>query len=317
MSFWKNVATFGAHGRIEERAGVSRQHQERLCELLDEVEAGKESAKAALERVVEQKKQGLLALQRLRELSERLQARERVFTVGDVHAQGHGVDLDRIQGTLKRAADALGVEDITAAALQGGVTGVATAMGAWALVGYVGTASTGTAISAIGGVAASNATLAFLGGGALAAGGGGMALGTAVLGGITVIPALIIYGLVNHAKAKKEIKRLAEREAEMVADIEKCRKCLLLFDTMIKRAGEMCSALAGMTQTLETEQRRVTALLLKTGFVVRLQRWFRRRRTGSRYTAPELQEISYIVGIAAQLAKLLDQPMMDEEGNPQ
>ena len=45
-----------------------------------------------------------------------------------------------------------------------------------------GVASTGTAISALSGAAANSAALAWLGGGALAAGGGGMSAGTAFLG---------------------------------------------------------------------------------------------------------------------------------------
>lgn len=44
-----------------------------------------------------------------------------------------------------------------------------------------GVASTGTAISALSGAAATNAALAWLGGGALAVGGGGMAAGEAFL----------------------------------------------------------------------------------------------------------------------------------------
>jgi len=44
-----------------------------------------------------------------------------------------------------------------------------------------GVASTGTAISALGGAAAANAALAWIGGGALAAGGGGMAAGSGLL----------------------------------------------------------------------------------------------------------------------------------------
>ena len=74
--------------------------------------------------------------------------------------------------------------------------GVAGGFGAVALAGTpvlvtnavmaIGAASTGTAISSLSGVAATNATLAWLGGGSLAAGGGGMAAGAAVLTGITV-----------------------------------------------------------------------------------------------------------------------------------
>ena len=54
--------------------------------------------------------------------------------------------------------------------------GALTAAGAYGAVGALATASTGTAISALSGAAATNATLAWLGGGAIAAGGGGMAM---------------------------------------------------------------------------------------------------------------------------------------------
>ncbi len=75
-------------------------------------------------------------------------------------------------------------------------------MGAGALVGvasYGGammfaSASTGTAIASLSGVAATNATLAWFGGGSLAAGGLGMAGGTLVLGGLVAGPALAVGG---------------------------------------------------------------------------------------------------------------------------
>jgi hypothetical protein len=53
--------------------------------------------------------------------------------------------------------------------------------GAMSLATSVGVASTGTLIGGLSGAAAWNATLAWLGGGSLAAGGGGMALGSLVL----------------------------------------------------------------------------------------------------------------------------------------
>ena len=62
--------------------------------------------------------------------------------------------------------------------------GAALAFGAYNGTMLLATASTGTAISSLGGVAATNATLAWLGGGSLAAGGYGMAGGMMVLGGI-------------------------------------------------------------------------------------------------------------------------------------
>lgn len=77
------------------------------------------------------------------------------------------------------------------------VGGQATAMG---IATAFGTASTGTAISSLSGIAATNAATAWLGGGALAAGGGGMALGTTVLAaipplGIAAAAGAAIYGI--------------------------------------------------------------------------------------------------------------------------
>lgn len=91
------------------------------------------------------------------------------------------------------------------------------------LVGQIGVASTGTAISSLSGAAAYNATIAALGGGALSAGGGGMALGHAVLGGITVLPAAVFTSW-NYAKNAEEAVTNAEEYAadvkKKVADIE-------------------------------------------------------------------------------------------------
>lgn len=67
------------------------------------------------------------------------------------------------------------------------------------------TASTGTAISTLSGVAATNATLAWFGGGALSAGGLGMAGGMAVLGGIVAGPVLAVGGTILAAKARENL----------------------------------------------------------------------------------------------------------------
>lgn len=93
--------------------------------------------------------------------------------------------------------------------LKGVVTGVGTgALIGWGTYGGVmtlGTAGTGAAISGLSGAAATNATLAWLGGGAITAGGGGMVLGSMVLGGIVAIPALLIAGGIIGAKGKESL----------------------------------------------------------------------------------------------------------------
>lgn len=86
----------------------------------------------------------------------------------------------------------------------------------------LGAASTGTAISTLTGVAATNATLAALGGGSLAVGGGGMALGSIVLGGATLGVGLLIGGIifsitgnVQSEKADEAYKQAEKIEREV------------------------------------------------------------------------------------------------------
>ena len=74
------------------------------------------------------------------------------------------------------------LKNLGGASLAGGVgAGVLTALGAYGAVQAFGIASTGAAIGGLSGAAANSATLAWFGGGALAAGGLGIAGGTAVL----------------------------------------------------------------------------------------------------------------------------------------
>lgn len=101
-------------------------------------------------------------------------------------------------------------------ALQGvgaGVVGGAlTAFGAYSGTMMLASAGTGTAISALSGAAATNATLAWLGGGTLATGGMGIAGGTMVLGAMVAGPALLIFGSVLGASASR---KLSEAQANM------------------------------------------------------------------------------------------------------
>jgi hypothetical protein len=94
-------------------------------------------------------------------------------------------------------------ELISKGILSAAATGAAAGYGAVGLISLFGTASTGAAISGLAGAAATNATLAWLGGGALATGGGGMALGSVILGGIAVGPALAVEALCSPPKVKK------------------------------------------------------------------------------------------------------------------
>ena len=110
-------------------------------------------------------------------------------------------------------------------AAAGTAGGFAASGAATAVVMALGTASTGVPIASLSGAAATNATLAALGGGSLAAGGGGMALGTTVLGAATLGVGLLIGGVIfgitggkissDAKKAQKEIEKETQQTEEI------------------------------------------------------------------------------------------------------
>ena len=92
---------------------------------------------------------------------------------------------------------------------------------AMAMATTFGTAATGTAISSLAGAAATNAALAWLGGGALAVGGGGMAAGSAILsmlGPIGWAVGGISIGIAGFSASKKNLK-IAEEAEKMTKEI--------------------------------------------------------------------------------------------------
>ena len=121
---------------------------------------------------------------------------------------------------------------ISAGAAQGVTAGAAGAFGAYGTVGLIASASTGTAISSLSGAAATNATLAWLGGGSLASGGLGIAGGTWVLGGLVAGPALAIAGYSLASKAEEALTRAEEYQAEVDKAIAELQSPTLLLDAI-------------------------------------------------------------------------------------
>lgn len=100
------------------------------------------------------------------------------------------------------------------------VASVAPATAMWIATTF-GTASTGTAISTLSGAAATNAALAWLGGGAIAAGGQGMAAGTAFLAmagpvGWSIAGATLLTSIVLFTKKKMRTNKERKEEIEKV-----------------------------------------------------------------------------------------------------
>lgn len=128
---------------------------------------------------------------------------------------------------------------IGAGVLLGGISGAAlgtaggfAAAGATtAAVMALGTASTGASIASLSGVAATNATLAALGGGAIAAGGGGMALGSTILGAATLGVGLLVGGVIFNITGSSLSNKADEAWSQVLkAEREIDKLCLYMKD---------------------------------------------------------------------------------------
>lgn len=139
--------------------------------------------------------------------------------------------LQRIESYSYTAIGVLG------AAAGAGIAGAAAGFAVYGGVMALGAASTGTAISSLAGVAATNATLAAIGGGSLATGGLGMAGGTAILGAAVAGPVLAIAGwaynshgeeaLANARKVDREINSALAKICKATAQLTKTEKTVL------------------------------------------------------------------------------------------
>lgn len=139
----------------------------------------------------------------------------------------------------------------------GALGAAASAQGAalWGVTTFA-AASTGTAISGLTGVAATNATLAWLGGGSLAAGGGGMAAGVIVLNLIMIAPAAFITGMtvgILGARQKTKALEYAAKIAVSIENMESAKALLESVDTRVRELQAVLSALVARTENAISE----------------------------------------------------------------
>lgn len=189
---------------------------------------------------------------------------------------------------------------------QGGIAGVAggaaTALGAYGAAATLATASTGTAISALSGAAATNATLAFFGGGSLAAGGLGVAGGTAVLGGLVAGPALLVMGFITGAKAGKNLENAKANKAQAEEIVNQ-----------LLQGGDLCIAIRRRTYMFYSLMSR-----LDTRFIPLIDRMneivSNEGCDYSQYSTDSKMIIASAASIAVTIKSIIDTPILNEDG---
>ncbi|GAA7187199.1 hypothetical protein ID0440_05500 [Helicobacter pylori] len=190
--------------------------------------------------------------------------------------------------------------DASGAVIGSAAAGVLAAYGAYTGVGFLASTAGGVAIAELSGVAATNATLAWLGGVALSVGGFGMVGGMAVLGGLVAGPVLAILGVLSADKMEKkrddakaycsQVEK-AVKEADVIVDnLQAVRKVVDLFTKQITRIDTLFFSLSQYA----------IATMKKHHY------------NTSRYNQKEKDQLCVTVSTLSSLSAFLKAPIMDE-----
>ena len=186
--------------------------------------------------------------------------------------------------------------------IAGTAGGALVAFGAYGAAQALAVASTGTAIASLSGAAATNATLAFFGGGSLAAGGLGMAGGTAVLGGLVAGPALMVMGLVAGNAARKNLEKAYTNRAEAIQIASQLETAGLQCETIRRRTYMFYNLLARLDTYF-------LPLIYKMEEIVETEGDDYRR-----YTSESKKAIASCASVAVSVKSVLDTPLLTDDG---
>ncbi len=187
-------------------------------------------------------------------------------------------------------------------AVAGTAGGALAAFGAYGAAQALACASTGTAISALSGAAATNATLAFFGGGSLAAGGLGMVGGTAVLGGLVAGPALLVMGLVAGSAAKKNLEKAYTNRSEAIQIASQLNVAGLQCETIRRRTYMFYNLLARLDTYFLPLIYKMEDIIASEGDDYRT------------YSADSKKAIASCASIAVSVKSVLDTPLLTDDG---
>ncbi len=197
----------------------------------------------------------------------------------------------------------MSVKEILKNTTGAGVTGAVSAGAAYSAVAAFGAASTGTLISSISGVAASNATLAWLGGGALAVGGGGMALGAIALGGIAIVPAVSYFiwkGKFDYADEREEVDKKHAEATEYTNSMDGIIKNFMELNRLVDNTISLMNRYSAECNKLNKQTNHI------------------KNQIGNDYEKYSDEQkvliqkhVTYITG----LLKLINTPVMNEDGS--
>lgn len=213
------------------------------------------------------------------------------------------VGQEMLDGLVNTQQCIVSLETTLGGLTGGAVAGALTGFGMYGGVGLLASASTGTAIASLSGVAATNATLAWLGGGSLAAGGLGMAGGTMVLGGIVAAPVIAVMGSVFAAKAEEKKYDAYSYYDSVSAICETMEAQGLVWKQLSKKAKEKRSALRESRVVFDASLEKIEDIMENKGVTDIKNAW----------NEEEHRELKTLMQLAETLVVVINAPIMNDD----
>ncbi|GAA9509884.1 hypothetical protein BTM467_08270 [Helicobacter pylori] len=190
--------------------------------------------------------------------------------------------------------------DASGAVIGSAIGGVLAAYGAYTGVGMLASTAGGVAIAELSGVAATNATLAWLGGGVLSVGGFGMVGGMAVFGGLVAGPALAILGAMSADEMEEKLEKAKSYYSQVEKAVKKADEIIDQFQAIEKMAKLFTRQIAKFDALFFSLSQDAIATMKKHHYDT------------SRYNQKEKDQLCVAVSTLMTLSAFLKMPIMDE-----
>ena len=183
-------------------------------------------------------------------------------------------------------------------------TGTFISVAAYGSVMYGGlaTASTGTLIGTLHGAAATNATLAWFGGGSLAAGGLGMTGGMVVLGGLVAGPAIFVGGWLLDRDAEKKLYEALGKKDEAKNFEAQVNKIVTELNRITDRCKQIIDILNRLNAMFILKVKKLEQVVELSG------------NNFENYTESEQKVVILSAMLAKTIKIILDAPLFTEDG---
>ncbi len=175
------------------------------------------------------------------------------------------------------------------------------AYGAYTGVGMLASTVGGVAIAELSGIAATNVTLAWLGGGALSVGGFGMVGGMAVLGGLVAGPAIAILGAMSADEMKEKLEKARAYHSQVEKAVKKADAIINQFQAIEKMAKLFTKQIAKCDALLFLLSQDAIATMRKHNYDI------------SHYSQKERDQLCVAVSTLMTLSAFLKVPIIDKD----